>query len=77
MHHFGNSKYWPFPTYLPMGSQTSTFLRKSVMITKSRAKSSFDRFFMQRLGNQNIGHSQCIITIVFFTKTMLVRLPKG
>ncbi|RRT81767.1 hypothetical protein B296_00012073 [Ensete ventricosum] len=42
MHHLKNSKYWPFPTYLSMGSCTSMVSRKTVMVinfARSRAQS--------------------------------------
>ncbi|RWW35898.1 hypothetical protein BHE74_00059123, partial [Ensete ventricosum] len=42
VHHLGTSKYWPFPTYLLMGSRTSTILRKNVRVinfVQSRAQS--------------------------------------
>ncbi|RZS10846.1 hypothetical protein BHM03_00042116 [Ensete ventricosum] len=32
MHRLGISKYWPFPTYLPMGGRTSTVSRKHAMV---------------------------------------------
>ncbi|RRT67233.1 hypothetical protein B296_00038116 [Ensete ventricosum] len=108
MYHLRNSKYSPFPMYLPMGSRTSSVSQKKVILinfaqsrvsidflctvseiqiktipnvlalrklyelsftkkhdgyklcTKSRVNSSFDRFFMLRLINQNTGHSQRI-----------------
>ncbi|RZS12125.1 hypothetical protein BHM03_00043519 [Ensete ventricosum] len=32
VHCLGNSKYWPFPTYLPIGSYTNTVTRKNAMV---------------------------------------------
>ncbi|RWV95223.1 hypothetical protein GW17_00042167 [Ensete ventricosum] len=53
VHHLGSSKYWPFPTYYPMGSRTSMFSRKNVTVinfAQSRVrKSSFDQFFIDHL----------------------------
>ncbi|RZS22665.1 hypothetical protein BHM03_00055480 [Ensete ventricosum] len=42
MHRLGISKYWPFPTYLPMGGRTSTVSRKHATVmnfTQSHAQS--------------------------------------
>ncbi|RZS11741.1 hypothetical protein BHM03_00043104 [Ensete ventricosum] len=47
-----NSKYWPFPT-------TDGFMKKSDGHNVC-TKSSFDQFFVQRLGILNTGHSQRI-----------------
>ncbi|RZS04913.1 hypothetical protein BHM03_00035322 [Ensete ventricosum] len=30
VHHLENSKYWPFPTYSPMGSPMSTVSQKTL-----------------------------------------------
>ncbi|RWW37621.1 hypothetical protein BHE74_00057246, partial [Ensete ventricosum] len=32
VHHHGKSKYWPFPTYKPMGSRTSWISLKNVTV---------------------------------------------
>ncbi|RZS27382.1 hypothetical protein BHM03_00060839 [Ensete ventricosum] len=32
MHHLRNSKYWPFPTYLPLGSCTRMDSSKNVTV---------------------------------------------
>ncbi|RWW57181.1 hypothetical protein BHE74_00036047 [Ensete ventricosum] len=44
MHRLGISKYWPFPTYLPMGGRTSTVSRKHATVmnfTQSRGSIYF------------------------------------
>ncbi|RRT35324.1 hypothetical protein B296_00038139 [Ensete ventricosum] len=34
VHYLGNSKYWPFPTYKPIGNRTSMVSRKNVTVIK-------------------------------------------
>ncbi|RWW58748.1 hypothetical protein BHE74_00034355 [Ensete ventricosum] len=55
MHRLGNSKYWLFPNVLAHGkSYEHGFTKKRdghKLCAKSRAESSFNRFFMHRLGN--------------------------
>ncbi|RWW44190.1 hypothetical protein BHE74_00050070 [Ensete ventricosum] len=36
VHRLGNLKYWPFPTYLTMGSHTNTVSRKNAMVIHFR-----------------------------------------
>ncbi|RZS21130.1 hypothetical protein BHM03_00053721 [Ensete ventricosum] len=64
MHRLRNSKYWPFPTYLLMGSRTSIVSRKNATVinfARSHAKSRASiGFSWTVLEIQNTGHSQRI-----------------
>ncbi|RRT35676.1 hypothetical protein B296_00038010, partial [Ensete ventricosum] len=59
-----NSKFKPFPTYLPLGSHSSLVSRKNVMVlnfAQSCAQSRYSINFSCSISEiQNTGHSQCI-----------------
>ncbi|RWW35830.1 hypothetical protein BHE74_00059194, partial [Ensete ventricosum] len=64
VHRLGNSKYWSFPSYKPMGSRTS-MLSQNIMtvinFARSRALSRVSIGFSCTVSEiQNTGDSQCI-----------------
>ncbi|RRT68424.1 hypothetical protein B296_00035783, partial [Ensete ventricosum] len=61
VYHLGNSKFKPFPTYLPLGIRTSLVSRKNVMVinfvqSHMQCRVSID-FSCTVSEIQNIGHS--------------------
>ncbi|RRT52958.1 hypothetical protein B296_00044488, partial [Ensete ventricosum] len=60
VHHIRNSKYWPFPTYKPIGNRTSTVSRKNAMVINFVQSHRFNHFSCTVSKIQNTGHSQCI-----------------
>ncbi|RWV84015.1 hypothetical protein GW17_00054305 [Ensete ventricosum] len=64
VHHLGNSKYWSFPSYLPMGSVTSTLSQKNttiINIARSHALSRISISFSCTVSKiQNTGLSRLI-----------------
>ncbi|RZR93499.1 hypothetical protein BHM03_00022015 [Ensete ventricosum] len=62
MPHLGNSKYWPFPTYYPMGSRTSMISQKNstvIYFARSHAQSRVSNGFSSTVSEiQNIVHSR-------------------
>ncbi|RWV92469.1 hypothetical protein BHE74_00019410 [Ensete ventricosum] len=64
MHRQGISKYWSFPTYLPMGSRKSMVSLKNVTVINFAQCHAHSRvsigFSCTDSKFQNTGHSQCI-----------------
>ncbi|RZS05073.1 hypothetical protein BHM03_00035517 [Ensete ventricosum] len=62
VHRLRNSKYWPFPTYYPMGSGTSIVSQKNTMVinfVQSRVRSRVSIGFSCIISKiQNTSHSQ-------------------
>ncbi|RZS23035.1 hypothetical protein BHM03_00055885 [Ensete ventricosum] len=62
-HPLGNSNYWPFLNYLPMGSRTSTVLQKNVTVINfayCHARNCVLIGFLFTISEiKNSGHSQC------------------
>ncbi|RWW83244.1 hypothetical protein BHE74_00008241 [Ensete ventricosum] len=60
MHRLRNSKYWPYTTYSPMGSHTSTISRKNATVINF-AQSQISIGFSRTVSEiQNTGNSQRI-----------------
>ncbi|RWV83862.1 hypothetical protein GW17_00054474 [Ensete ventricosum] len=60
MHRLRISKYWPFPTYLPIGSCTSTILGKNATTINSVQSRILIDFSCTVTVFQNTSHSQRI-----------------